>query len=283
MLLLIKGLSMKQTSLSRFVAAILAFFSLFILIFFAGCSSTKQIYSESAAIPYIIDGHSNEWYGKKMVEFKDEGILVGIQNDADYVYICLMSSNRSSSRFMTQAGMILWFEPDGGKKFGIHYPIGRTPQPKDAFESTEASGYTDLDILGPENDAITRSSTLTSENEYGISAACCDSLGTTVIELKIPRKPKQIPYGIMVASGKSVSMNIESGTFQAQSGKRHQHEGDNWTLGNGSSSEEDDLEGGGGMHRKGRPGGGGGYSGHSNIEGQKPPEPISLKLQIRLK
>jgi hypothetical protein len=204
-----------------------------------------------------------------MIDFKDEGLLVGVQNDIHNVYVCLMSSNRSTSRLMTHAGMIIWFEPDGGKKFGIHYPIGQVPKSNDAFESYANIGYTDMDILGPENNATTRSSTLTSESEYGISAACSDSLGITVIELKIPRTPKQSNYGIVVGSGKSVTINIESGTFQKPSERRHQDEGG-------------DLEGSGGVHRKGRSSDDGGYGGHRNMEGQKPPAPISLKLQVHL-
>jgi hypothetical protein len=140
------------------------------------------------------------------------------------------------------------------------------------MESYEGIGYTDFDVLGPENDAVTRSSTITSEKEYGISAACGDSLGTTVIELKIPR-----------TSQHSLIINIESGTFQNPSGKRDHHDENNWTLGSGSSSEESYPESSGGMPRRGRSNPGGGYSGTGSIEGEKPIGPISLKLHVWLK
>ena len=85
--------------------------------------------------------------------------------------------------------MIVWIEPEHGKKFGIHYPLpmGRSS----VAEGGGSSGYrTEMEILGPEKDAITQSSILTSESDYGIAAAFRDSSGLAVLELKIPRKAK---------------------------------------------------------------------------------------------
>ena len=86
----------------------------------SGCSSTKELNSESLRGTYIVDGRADERNGKKMLDIKDAGLLVGIQNDANNMYVCLMSTDRTTSRLMAAAGMIVWIEPENGKKFGIH-------------------------------------------------------------------------------------------------------------------------------------------------------------------
>ena len=194
-------------------------FSLLQTAIIPGCSSTKELNSESLSGTYIVDGRADEWNGKKMLDLEDAGLLIGIQNDASNMYVCLMSTDRATARLMTAAGMIVWIEPKNGKKFGIHYPlqIGKSS----ITEGAVSSGYpTEMEVLGPEKDAITQSSTLTSENDYGIAAAFRDSSGFAVLELKIPRKAKQEPYGAGIDN--TLSMNIESGKIEKPSDSKHQ-------------------------------------------------------------
>ena len=261
------------------VRAVTFSFSLLQTIIISGCSSTKELNSESLGSNYIVDGRADEWTGKKMLEIKDTGLMVGIQNNASNVYICLMSTDRKTSRQMAAAGMIVWIEPENGKKFGIHYPLQMR-------RSSVAEGvgsyddHTEMEILGPEKDAITQSSTLTSESDYGIVVAFHDSSGLAILELKIPRKAKQEPYG--VGTDKTMSMNIESGKIEKPSGSKHQGGG---------------MGGGGGRHRRSgstpsnsetppegssMPGNEGSSNGGYSGSGQRTPaEPISISLRVR--
>ena len=223
-------------------------FSLLHTVFISGCSSTKELNSEMLSGTYVVvDGRADEWSGKKMLDLKDAGLLIGIQNDASNVYLCLISTDRTTARLMTIAGMIVWIEPEHGKKFGIHYPL-QIGGPLVA-ERVDSYGYrTEMEILGPEKDAITQSSILTSESDYGITTAMRDSSRLAILELKIPRKAKQEPYGAGIDN--TLSMNIESGKIEKPSGGKHQGGG----------------MGGGGRRRR---------SGNA-LNGETPPEGVSM-------
>jgi hypothetical protein len=223
---------MSNKKLKLVIKGLLFSFSIFQSIIVSGCSSTKELNSELFnGISYRIDGRSDEWKGKKMLDLKDVGLMVGIQNDANNMYICFMSSDKATARRMAAAGMIVWLEPEHGKKFGIHYPLQMINT--SVVKGNVLYGYrTEMEILGPEKDAIAQSTILTSETDYGITAAFHDSSGLAVLELKIPRKAKEEPYGI--GNDTMVNMTIESGKIDMPSGGNHQ----------GSM-------GGGGRHRHG--------------------------------
>ena len=279
---------MSRWKFRMYVKATAFSFSLLQTVVISGCSSTKELNSESLSGTYVVDGLADKWNGKKMLDLKDSGLLVGIQNDASNVYVCLISTDRTTERRMTAAGMIVWIEPEHGKKFGIHYPLpmGRSS----VAEGGGSSGYrTEMEILGPEKDAITQSSILTSESDYGIAAAFRDSSGLAVLELKIPRKAKQEPYG--ASTDNTLSMNIESGKIEMPSGGKRQGEsmggGGRRRHGGSTPNSETPPTGGSmpgneGTHGGGYSGGGGGNSGGHSGEGRTSSEPISLSLRVHL-
>jgi hypothetical protein len=263
-------------------------FSLLHTVFISGCSSTKELNSEMLSGTYVVDGRADEWKGKKMLDLKDNGLLVGIQNDATNVYVCLMATDRTTARLMTTAGMIVWIEPEHGKKFGIHYPLPmRGPS---AAGGVDSYGYrTEMEILGPEKDAITQSSILTSESDYGITTAVRDSSGLAILELKIPRKAKQEPYGAGIDN--TLCMNIESGKIEKPSGGKHQGGGmgGGGRRRRGSSSPSGDVptEGGSMATNNGTQSGdysgsGRGNNGDRSSEAKTPHEPISFSLRVHL-
>jgi hypothetical protein len=280
---------MSRWKFRMYVKATAFSFSLLQTVVISGCSSTKELNSESLSGTYVVDGRADKWNGKKMLDLKDSGLLVGIQNDASNVYVCLMSTDRTTERRMTAAGMIVWIEPEHGKKFGIHYPLQMDRS--SVAEGGGSSGYrTEMEILGPEKDAITQSSILTSESDYGIAAAFRDSSGLAVLELKIPRKAKQEPYG--AGTDNTLSMNIESGKIEMPSGGKHQGEsmGGGGRRRHGGSTPNGEtppaggsMPGNEGTHGGGYSGGGGGgNSGGRSGEGRTSSEPISLSLRVHL-
>jgi hypothetical protein len=210
---------MSNKKLKLVAKGLLFSFSIFQSIIVSGCSSTKELNSELFnGTSYRIDGRSDEWKGKKMLDLKNVGLMVGIQNDANNMYVCFMSSDKGTARRMAAAGMIVWLEPEHGKKFGIHYPLQMI---NPSAKGNVLYGYrTEMEILGPEKDAVAQSSILTSETDYGITAAFRDSSGLAVLELKIPRKAKEEPYGI--GNDTVVNMTIESGKIDMPSGGNHQ-------------------------------------------------------------
>ncbi len=79
-----------------------------------------------------IDGDDRDWWGAlRYLEKWD--ISVGILNDEEHVYACLVSANREFRSRILRGGLIVWFDPRGGrgKDFGIRYPIGTSPESDD--------------------------------------------------------------------------------------------------------------------------------------------------------
>ena len=92
-----------------------------------GCGGDEYI-SKKADKPIIIDGNDNDWEGKATY-MKDQGVILGVQNDADNLYLMLVTSNQSKIHQILSRGLIIWFDGEGGssKKFGIKYPFGHIP------------------------------------------------------------------------------------------------------------------------------------------------------------
>ena len=107
-----------------YVKATVFSFSLFHTVFVSGCSSTKELDCEMLSGTCVVDGGADAWKGKSMLDLKDNGLLVGIQNDATNVFVCLMSTNRTAVHLMTTTGKIVGIEPEHGKKYGIHDEVG---------------------------------------------------------------------------------------------------------------------------------------------------------------
>ena len=120
---LTKRIQMTKWKFRMYVKATFFSFSLFHTVFVSGCSSTKEWDCEMLSGTSVVDGGADEWKGKSMLDLKDNGLLVGIQNDATNVFVCLMST-RTAVRLMTTTGKIVGIEPEYGKKFGIPYETG---------------------------------------------------------------------------------------------------------------------------------------------------------------
>jgi len=72
-----------------------------------------------------IDGSSADWDGA-LVSINDGAMDVGLLNDDQNLYICLVAATRDDQIQMMAHGFTIWFDPDGGteKTFGIRFPGG---------------------------------------------------------------------------------------------------------------------------------------------------------------
>jgi hypothetical protein len=75
-----------------------------------------------------VDGIGVEWSALQPLA-KNVRLAIGLANDAEHLYIALVTSDAATSMQMLQQGLIVWFDAKGGKKrqFGIRYPMGMTP------------------------------------------------------------------------------------------------------------------------------------------------------------
>ena len=263
----------------------------FLALLSTGCSSTTELTSVPRPTEAVVDGRSTEWQGT-LKTFEDYSLQVGIQNDAENVYLCMQTADRGMSRGMVLSGVTVWFHNKGGdnKRLGIRFPVGVTPgergpersspsqEPQTnspgegVFEERLRESLGDLEVLGPgENDRMSVS-TLSSEKEFGIKAALHDSGGVLVYELKVPRTPKQGSYGIGASHDSLLDVSVETSKFPVREGGS-----------NGQPSGGRPRRGGGGRGRGGEERGGQGpMRGGEGGPRRNPGESVSLSFRVHL-
>jgi hypothetical protein len=91
----------------------------------AGCQSL-QLESIWRGDAINIDGKSDDWVGRMMF-LDNPNMSLGIQNDENFIYICIIAEDPSIRNRINMSGMILWFDPAGrkNKSLGIKFPVGR--------------------------------------------------------------------------------------------------------------------------------------------------------------
>ncbi len=168
-----------------------------------------------------IDGRSDDWIGS-LTYVDKQNISLGILNDADYLYVCLAAEDQAVISRILRQGMILWFDPEGGKEktFGIKYPVGRQGMQQGEGEmirpDNEADRQkmrrammaisSDLEILQKSKVPISTSI----ENLKGIEVSLKRSTGLIVYEVKIPLQENQdLPFAIGAEEGSEIGIGIE--------------------------------------------------------------------------
>lgn len=73
-----------------------------------------------------IDGKYKDWGATSTYYDEKTKIVLNLVNDADYLYVCLITRNREIEVKIMESGLILWFDRDNkkNKRFGIRFPIG---------------------------------------------------------------------------------------------------------------------------------------------------------------
>jgi len=99
-------------------------FFLFCLVFL-GCGK-PTLFSPWRDHEIIIDGKYKDWGTSTTYYDEKAKVVLNLANDADYMYVCMISRNREIETQVMESGFVVWFDPDGGKNklFGIHFPIG---------------------------------------------------------------------------------------------------------------------------------------------------------------
>ncbi len=182
-----------------------------------GCK-TKSMLGTWAGEKHMIDGLNQEWHnGLTFIE--KEKLSVGIRNDADYVYLAIVTGDRQTQRLAIMRGFTVWLDSTGGKRkhFGIKYPYGLAdsgfPMPgrerggmgqgqreqtsesdRDTFARLAEISLKKLEILGrQEEDAIT----IVRGESHGIEVEVGNNNGTFIYELKIPlQRDDDHPFAI---------------------------------------------------------------------------------------
>jgi len=266
-------------------AAILSLSMIILLFSQTGCSAF-EINSLWREKEILIDGNSSDWLGA-LVYLEDNGVSVGIQNDEDDLYICLLAESSFIRSQVMRRGFTLWFDPAGGKDktFGIKFPLGMPvpetrPQakdePVDRLEREQklermTSLNDKLEILGPGKADQRR---IPLNKVKGIEVFIETASGLLVYELKVPLKQSEkSPYAIQTSAGDTIGVGFEMPKLDREALRGERPDGAGVRSGGGSSGGRG---GTGGMR-----GGGGSGGGRGGMSRSRPEEGKGLKIWVK--
>ncbi len=260
----------------RFRSIILSFIVVITIQCVTGCGE-EEIKSYWLENDITIDGDQMDWQGK-LQYLADEHSALGIANDEQNLYLCLVTNDTLKMFQFFVTGFTVWFEPkNGGEKIGVQYPLksddirkmmqkgdrreGNIPDSKLGIGEFKKM-QNELRIINEDNFPMTAYSL---NNEIGIKVDVGYQRGQFVYEMQIPiLKPLFSYHNLNLLPGDKITLAFESGEF-----------------------DRGDLGGqnrGSGFGMNGRGGGKGGGRGGGNRGGSMPPsiEKIDFEVQFKL-
>lgn len=264
----------------------------------AGCGSMR-LNSRWLDRPINIDGFADDWEGALFS--LDKGTAwVGVMNDSNNVYLCVMTAKAQLQRRLLRAGLVVWFQPEDQDKalLGIHYPVGmlgsgRSPRtaetdpvssedhPPDGMTSNDRSPddraltqeLSVVEVIGPDKQNRRR---VPLDSVPGVEVKVSGEKDWFVYELRIPlAPPDRFPLAIDAKPGQMITVHLESEKPTMRMSRGSGSEGGHGGWGGGGF-------GGGGMGRGGH-GGGMGRGGSRGQEGAgQAPEQFDVSTKVKL-
>ncbi len=230
----------------------LLLFLLFIVITFAGCGD-KEVSSKWRTQNITIDGNDSDWSGS-LVFYEDINSLIGVQNDNNYLYLCLVTTDQQLERKILMTGLTIWFdnEDKGDKKFGIRFPVrmknmnngaflpgedqteGRRRDPDDGREGMSGNSrqagslehgktgdiflknQTEIEVI----DAHDEATRFPISELKGIELKMTVKDYRMVYEFKIPIAMKNsYSFAVGAVNGSTISVGLETGFAEAKKNK----------------------------------------------------------------
>jgi hypothetical protein len=215
------GIRSKSQVLARPAAGT---FLALLLVLAAGCGDYEMDSLWLGDSEIVIDGNSSDWRGS-LYYLDDEKASIGIKNDAEHLYLCLITQEPTRSRQAVSRGLILWFDPSGGKekKFGINYPLGagagmrpgpgqrgQVRDPEKIRENREAAAAASLEELKFLDANGQELNLMKVEELTGMEIAAESTGGMFIYELKVPlRTPSDLPSVLGAQPGRILSIGLE--------------------------------------------------------------------------
>jgi len=207
-----------QSRLLKFYSSLIVSISCFLVLMLLGCSSSMELSSGWTNQELTITGDGSRWKDAT-TEIAGPDISVGVKNDNNYLYVCLITSNRATQLQMLALGCTAWFDTEGkkNKTFGIQFPVSgllqgrRFPTRDNAAELQQliTAAQRQLVIRGP---GVGEQHRLSVQDARGVKARLGYVDGTLTYELKVPlQKSKEQPYAISVDTAKPFIVGFETG------------------------------------------------------------------------
>jgi hypothetical protein len=229
-----------------------------------GCGD-QEINSHWSKGNIKIDGSQEDW-GNTINFLKDENIGMGVQNDSNNVYICLVTSNRSYIMRALRNGLTIWIDPQNeNRTYGIKYPIGMSNDMMSNYHDNQNGSYQDMgsmmkkyessmtefELVNKDGELLSR---IPVKNDYGIELKVNIARDQLVYELKIPLD-HSINKGFFVNTtpGNHIRLGFEEGKFD-RSQIQQQNKENGFEGGSGEGDEGRRGDGMGGRYGEGRMG-----------------------------
>jgi hypothetical protein len=235
---------------ARTLGFILSAVSAIVPFILAGCME-KQLASSWPPEPIVVDGKANEWRGREVFYDEQEGLKIGVFNDAHFLYLYLSTWHQGIERQILMNGLTVWFDPRGGTKqvFGINYPMkrempdrgespdrgemrdrggaaGRQGEARPEEESSRmisrllGAAQESFQIVDPSG-ASFGSMPANDSTGTGIQAAIDISNRTLFLELKVPlAKTDSLPFAVGAVAGKTIGVGFKVGTREMRGARR---------------------------------------------------------------
>jgi hypothetical protein len=255
--------------------------ALLLALLHSGCE-TYEMDSLWLEDPVTVDGDSADWRGS-LYYLEDEKASIGVKNDGQNLYICLLTQEPVRGRQALNQGLILWFDPAGGKakSFGINYPIGaggefrpgqgmqRPDQdPEEMRERMRQARLDSLDTLRILDRDGEETHRLKKDELEEMEIAVQSSQSLFVYELKIPLNgTENQPFKFQAPPGRTIGVGLEIPKLD-RAGMRGARPGGGMG-GMPGGGGRGGRPGGGMGGRSGRPGGGRGAFNPDSLLGMK--------------
>jgi len=261
---------MQSHSLKGFAYLTVAISSFLALMVF-GCSSSLELSSTWTNQEIVITGDGSRWKDAT-TSISGPDVSVGVKNDNNNLYVCLITSNRATQLQMLGLGCTAWFDTEGkkNKTFGIQFPVsgllqGRRFPTRDNPEELQRlinAAQRQLVIRGPADGEEHRMSV---QDGQGVEAHLGYADGTLTYELKVSlQKNNEHPYAINAAMTQPLLLGFETGNLaEAMKGRPDVS----------NRSQVTSV--------RGRPGGGAGSGAGSGL-GSEMPEPLKHWITVHL-
>ena len=199
---------------------------LFSCFFITGCRSSDIINSTWTDEPPALNGNYDDWRGKTFVA-QDENLMIGAQNDTNFLYMVIMTGTQSNQMQILGRGMTVWFDKTGGndKDLGLKFPMGKTEAVMNPpFKRNEGENNSDM-LNQMVNDAMAEGKLEVSgpgdskrilylANEKSIVINLTFNNSVLIYELKIPLSNKfDNSFNLGVNDSTSVGVGFETPEF----------------------------------------------------------------------
>jgi len=90
-----------------------------------GSGKDLKLSSAWASAPVHVDGTADAW-SALLKPLGDEPLVIGVQNDADYLYLLVKTSDPKTRHQLGTLGLTVWANGEGKNKrgFGVRFPAG---------------------------------------------------------------------------------------------------------------------------------------------------------------